>query len=93
MVARVFEPEFYNVRIEAARIVVTRTTGNSSVALDVIETASSAFVAIQPLCIGGPNANTGRLAAESQALLAQLLELAGQDTDGPPASELRLPRI
>jgi hypothetical protein len=81
-VARVFEPEFYKVRIEAARIVVARTTGNVLVALDVIETASSAFIAIQPLWIGGPNANAGRLVAENQALLAQLLELANQDTDG-----------
>jgi len=80
-VARTFEPGFYQLRIDAARLVVART-GNVSIALDIIEMDSGVLADTRPLWIAGPNATVGRLAAENQALVAQLLELAGQNIDG-----------
>jgi hypothetical protein len=80
-VAHIFEPGFYQLRIDGARLVMGNAD-NVSVALDLIELAGNALVDSRPLWIDGPNANVGRLAAENQNLLARLLQLAGQNIDG-----------
>jgi hypothetical protein len=79
-IARVLDPEVYALRIESARIVLSNN--NTLVVLDIIEIDSGARVALQPLWVDGPNASVGRLAAENQHLVAQLLTLAGLPTAG-----------
>jgi hypothetical protein len=79
-IARVLDPEVYNLRIESARAVQKRE--NTFVALDLIEVESGARVANQLIWVDGPNANAGRLAAENRYLIAQLLALAGKPTAG-----------
>ena len=79
-IARVLDPEVYNLRIESGRVV--QKNQNTLVALELIEVESGAHVATQPIWVDGPNANAGRLAAENRHLIAQLLALAGKPTAG-----------
>jgi hypothetical protein len=79
-IAHVLNPGVYTVRIEAARVV--QNDQNTLVVLELVEVESGKYVAIQPIWVDGPNANTGRLAAENQHLIAQLLRLAGKPTAG-----------
>jgi hypothetical protein len=78
-IGKVFDPEIYSLRIDAAHVIENE---NTLVVLELIEAHSGAHVKIQPIWIDGPNANTGRLAAENQDLIAQLLTLARQPTAG-----------
>jgi hypothetical protein len=79
-IARVLDPEVYNLRIESARVV--QKNRNTLVALELIEVESGTHIATQPIWVDGPNANAGRLAAENRYLIAQLLALAGKPTAG-----------
>jgi hypothetical protein len=80
-IARVFDPESYNLRIESANVV--QKNQNTHVVLDLIEVESGAKVALQPIWVDGPNADAGNLAAENRHVIAQLLRLAGKPTSGP----------
>jgi hypothetical protein len=79
-VARVLDPEVYDLRIESARVVLKNE--NTLIVLDLVEVETGAPVALQPIWVGGPNAGAGRLAIENQHLIAQLLNLGGKPTKG-----------
>ena len=79
--ARVFEPEIYELCIKGARLIHSGS-GNISLALDIIEIESGAAVSTRPLWLDGPNAGNGPFAAENQQLLLKLLEAAGEATTG-----------
>jgi hypothetical protein len=79
-VARVFDPGEYRLRIESARVV--QSGQNVLVTLDLVMAEGGGRVDGRPLWVDGPNAGIGRLAAENQYLLAQLLALGGQPTTG-----------
>jgi hypothetical protein len=79
-IARVFDPEVYTLRIESARVVSKNE--NTLIVLDLVEVETGARVALQPVWVDGPNANSGPLAAENKHLIGQLLELAGKPTKG-----------
>jgi hypothetical protein len=79
-IARVLDPEVYNLRIVSARVV--QKNQNTLVALDLIEVESGAHVAIQPMWVHGPNADAGSLAKQNRHLIGQLLALAGKPTVG-----------
>src|ERR1700751_3001648 len=79
-IARVLDPEVYNLRIESARVI--RKNQNTLVALDLIEVESGAHVAIQPMWVHGPNADAGSLAKQNQHLIGKLLAVAGKPTSG-----------
>ena len=91
-VRHVLEHGGYQIRIESARVIFAKT-GNILVALDAVETAGNRPIAIQPLWIAGPNAADSTIAAENQALLAQLLEFAGQNTSGEIDIENSVPKL
>ena len=61
-IARVFDPEIYDLRVESASVV--QKNQNTLVVLDVVEVESGGKVALQPIWVDGPNADAGRLAAE-----------------------------
>jgi hypothetical protein len=79
-VARIFEPDEYKLRIESARVIGRNQ--NVLIALDLIETQSGGRVDSRPIWVDGPNANSGKLVAENQHLIAQLLTLANLPTVG-----------
>ena len=79
-IARVLDPEVYNLRIESARVVLKNE--NTLIVLDLVEVETGARVALQPMWVQGPNAGAGQLAIENQHLIAQLLNLAGKPTKG-----------
>jgi hypothetical protein len=79
-IARVFDPETYNLRIESASVI--HRNQNTLVVLELIEVESGAKVALQPIWVNGPNADAGGLAAENRHLIAQLLRLARKPTVG-----------
>jgi hypothetical protein len=79
-IARVFEPGEYRLRIEAARVI--QHNENVLIVLDLIELDSGGRVDSRPLWVDGPNAGAGYLASVNQHLIAQLLKLADQPTEG-----------
>jgi hypothetical protein len=79
-IAQVLDPEVYRLRVESARVI--QNSPNTSIVLDLIEVESGAHIASQPIWVDGPNANSGRLAAENRHLIAQLLNLAGMPSVG-----------
>jgi hypothetical protein len=78
-VARVLDPGVYALRIESARVI--QKNENTLIVLDLVE-VEKGRVALQPIWIDGPNVKSGGLAAENRHLIAQLLTLAGQPTQG-----------
>ena len=79
--AQVLDPEIYELCIKGARL-ISSEAGNVSLALDLTEVESGAAVSTRPLWLDGPKAGKGTFAAENQRLLVQLLEAAGEATEG-----------
>lgn len=79
-IARTFELDAYNLRIQAARVI--QHNENVLIALDLVEMESGSRVNTLPLWVHGPNASAGDLAAKNQHTIAQLLTLAGLPTSG-----------
>lgn len=81
------DPGLYELRIERAELVGRQ--GNTSIALTLTDIASSQIVSTKPMWVDGPNAKSGDLAEQNQAVIADLLRLAGQPLDGDPAVVLK----
>jgi hypothetical protein len=79
--AKVLDPEIYELCIKGARL-ISSEAGNVSLALDLTEVESDSAVSTRPLWLDGPKAGNGSFAAENQRLLVQLLEAAGEATEG-----------
>ena len=73
-------------RIERAELV--GRNGNTLVALTLTDIASGPIVATKPMWVAGPNARSGDLAEQNQAVIADLLRLAGQPLEGGTAALL-----
>ncbi len=81
------DPGLYPLRLERAELV--GRNGNSSVALTLTDITSGQIVATKPMWVAGPNARFGDLAEQNQAIIADLLRLAGQPLDGDPTALLK----
>lgn len=81
------DPGRYELRIERAESV--RRQGNTSIALTTTDIASGQIVNTKPMWVAGPNAKSGDLSEQNQAVIADLLRLAGQPLDGDPAVLLK----
>ena len=81
------DPGRYELRIERAELV--RRQGNTSIALTTTDIASGQIVNTKPMWVAGPNAKSGDLSEQNQAVIADLLRLAGQPLDGDPAVRLK----
>lgn len=80
------DPGLYELRIERAEPV--GRNGNTSVALTLTDIASGQIVNTKPMWVAGPNARFGDLAERNQAIIADLLRLAGQPLEGDTAALL-----
>ena len=80
------DPGRYELRIERAELVGRQ--GNTSIALTTTDIASGQIVNTKPMWVAGPNARFGDLAERNQAIIADLLRLAGQPLEGDTAALL-----
>lgn len=79
-VARIFEPDEYRLKIEAAKVILRNS--NVLVVLDIVEVETGNRVDTRPIWVDGPNSDAGNLTAENQHLVAQLLTLRKLPTVG-----------
>ena len=81
------DPGRYELRIERAELVGRQ--GNTSIALTTTDIASGQIVNTKPMWVAGPNAKSGDLSEQNQAVIADLLRLGGQPLEGDPAVLLK----